>query len=95
MLERAMKACDNRSLTAAEVLAELVQLVKEMKIEHERGATLGLRDGELAFCDAVCQNDPAVMELGNDVSKQIAHEPVTVVREHATIEGAAGFPGSL
>jgi type I restriction enzyme R subunit len=86
MLERTMKAYNNRSLTAAEVIAELVELAKEMKIEHERGAALGLRDDELVFYDAVCQNDSAVMELGDDVLKQIAQELVTVVRANATVE---------
>ena len=85
MLERAMKACNNRSLTAAEVIAERVELTKEMTIEHERGGTLGLRDDELAFYVAVCQNDSAVMELGDDVLKQIAQELVTVVGENATV----------
>ena len=86
MLERAMKAYNNRSLTAAEVIVELVELAKEMKIEHERGATLGLRDDELAFYDAVCQNDSAVMELGDDVLKKIAQELVEVVRSNATVD---------
>jgi type I restriction enzyme R subunit len=86
MLERAMKAYNNRSLTAAEVIAELVELAKEMKIEHERGATLGLRDDELAFYDAVCQNDSAVMELGDDVLKQIARDLVGVVRANTTVD---------
>jgi len=86
MLERAMKAYNNRSLTAAEVIVELVELAKEMKIEHGRGATLGLRDDELAFYDAVCQNDSAVMELGDDVLKKIAQELVKVVRSNATVD---------
>ncbi len=64
MLERAMRSYNNRSLTAAEVIAELVTLAKQMKTERDRGATLGLRDDEMAFYDAVCQNDSAVMELG-------------------------------
>jgi len=33
-----MKAYKNRSPTAAEVIAELAELAKEMKIDHERGA---------------------------------------------------------
>jgi len=33
MLERAMRAYSNRSLTAAEVIAELVELAKQMKHE--------------------------------------------------------------
>ena len=86
MLERAMKSYNNRSLTAAEVIAELVELAKEMKTEHDRGATLGLRDDELAFYDAVCQNDSAVMELGDDVLKRIAQELVDVVRANATVD---------
>ncbi len=86
MLERAMNAYTNRSLTAAEVIAELVELAKQMKTEHDRGATLGLRDDELAFYDAVCQNDSAVMELGDDVLKKIAQELVDVVRANATVD---------
>ena len=80
MLERAMRSYNNRSLTAAEVIAELVELAKEMKTEHDRGATLGLRDDELAFYDAVCQNDSAVMETGRRHSEGIAQELVDVVR---------------
>ena len=62
--------------TAAEVITELVELAKQLKFEHDRGAQLGLRDDELAFYDAVCQNDSAVMELGDDILKAIAQELV-------------------
>jgi type I restriction enzyme R subunit len=86
MLERAMRAYNNRSLTAAEVIAELVELAKEMKTEHRRGVTLGLRDDELAFYDAVCQNDSAVMELGDEVLRKIAQELVEVVRSNTTVD---------
>jgi type I restriction enzyme R subunit len=86
MLERAMRSYNNRSLTAAEVIAELVELAKEMKTEKGRGATLGLRDDELAFYDAVCQNDSAVMELGDEVLKRIAQGLVDVVRANATVD---------
>lgn len=47
---------------------------------------LGLRDDELAFYDAVCQNDSAVMELGDEVLKKIAQELVEVVRSNATVD---------
>ena len=86
ILERAMRSHNNRSLTAAEVIAELVELAKQMKTEHDRGETLGLRDDELAFYDAVRQNDSAVMELGDDVLKRIAQELVNVVRANATVD---------
>ena len=86
MLERAMHSYNNRSLTAAEVIAELVELAKEMKTEQARGGILGLKDDELAFYDAVCQNDSAVLELGDDVLKRIAQELVNVVRANATVD---------
>jgi len=86
MLARAMRAYNNRSLTAAEVIAELVELAKQMRAEQERGSKLGLRDDELAFYDAVRQNDSAVLELGDDVLKRIAQELVAVVRESATVD---------
>jgi type I restriction enzyme R subunit len=86
MLERAMNAYNNRSLTAAEVIAEMVDMAQQLKLEYDRGARLGLRDDELAFYDAVCQNDSAVMELGDDTLKKIAQELVTAVRQNATVD---------
>lgn len=86
MLERAMRSYTNRSLDAAEVIAELVELAKQMRAEHDRGEQLGLRDDELAFYDAVCQNDSAVLELGDDTLKTIAHELVGIVRRNATVD---------
>ena len=86
MLERAMRSYTNRSLSAAEIITELVELAKEMRKERDRGTTLGLRDDELAFYDAVCQNDSAVLELSDDTLKVIAHDLVAVVRRNATID---------
>jgi type I restriction enzyme R subunit len=68
------------------VITELVRLAKQLRDERDRGANLGLRDDELAFYDAVCQNDSAVLELGDDTLKEIAHELVAVVRHNATID---------
>ena len=86
MLERAMRSYTNRSLDAAEIIVELVELAKQLREERERGTKLGLRADELAFYDAVCQNDSAVLELGDDTLKAIAHELVAVVRRNASID---------
>jgi type I restriction enzyme, R subunit len=86
MLEKAMRAYTNRSLDAAEIIKALVELAKELKAERDRGAKLGLREDELAFYDAVCQNDSAVLQLGDDTLKQIAHELVTVVRNNTSVD---------
>jgi type I restriction enzyme R subunit len=86
MLERAMRSYTNRSLDAAEVIAELVELAKAMRAERDRGVQLGLAQDELAFYDAVCQNDSAVLQLGDDTLKAIAHELVGIVRRNATVD---------
>lgn len=86
MLERAMRSYTNRSLDAADVIASLVDLAKQMRAEHDRGTQLGLRADELAFYDAVCQNDAAILEIGDDTLKLIAQELVAIVRRNATVD---------
>ncbi len=86
MLSGSVLRYQNRSLDAAAVVAELVALAKALRREHERGGELGLRDDELAFYDAICQNDSAVLELGDEVLKKIARELVDSVRRNASID---------
>jgi type I restriction enzyme R subunit len=83
MLEQSILRYQNRTLDAAQVVAELVELAKGLKAEGDRGAALGLNDDELAFYDAICTNDSAVLELGDDTLKKIAHELVAIVRRDA------------
>jgi type I restriction enzyme R subunit len=86
MLAKAMRAYTNRSLDAADIIRALVELAQELKAERDRGAKLGLRADELAFYDAVCQNDSAVLVLGDDTLRAIAHELVTVVRQNTSVD---------
>jgi len=53
MLEESIRKYQNRSLQAAQVIQELIDLAKDMRHAHERGEKLGLSDEELAFYDAL------------------------------------------
>src|SRR5699024_2853722 len=53
---------------------------------QKRHEELGLREDEVAFYDAVVQNDAAVLELGDETLKQIAQELAKSVRQSATID---------
>ncbi len=77
-----MKRYTNQHLTAAEVIAELVELAKDVAAEASRGQhfTPPLSNDELAFYDAVAQNESAVNVQGEDVLAQIARELVAVMR---------------
>ena len=83
MLEQSLLRYQNRTLDAAHVVAELVELAKSLKDEADRGARLGLNEDELAFYDAIRTNDSAVLQLGDDTLKQIAHQLVDIVRRDA------------
>ena len=86
LLESAINRYQNRALTTAEIIAELVVLAQEMRKSETRASELGLSSAEVAFYDAVVQNDSAVLELGDDVLKEIAQALVRTVRESATID---------
>ncbi len=86
LLDAAIAKYTNRNLTTAEIIAQLVELAKQMRDAHQRGAELGLAEDEVAFYDAIVQNDSAVLEMGDEVLKTIAHELVRAVRESATID---------
>lgn len=73
----------NQQLTAAEVIHELWQMAQEVTREADRGKhfTPPLNHDELAFYDAVAQNDAAVLEQGEDTLAQIARELVAIMRK--------------
>ena len=86
MLEQTIRKYQNRTIEAAEVIAELIGLAREMREAHTRGEKLQLTDEELAFYDALEVNDSAVKVLGDETLKTIARELVEAVRKNITID---------
>ena len=86
LLDAAIMRYQNRALTTAEIIAELVEMARQLRDTKSRAELLGLTESEVAFYDAVVQNDSAVMELGDDTLKKIARALVVSVRESATID---------
>jgi type I restriction enzyme R subunit len=77
-----MRKYTNQQLTSAEVIAELVELAKEVAAERNRGGqfTPPLSNDELAFYDAVSANESAVQLQGEDVLAQIARDLVGIMQ---------------
>ena len=86
MLKKALLAYQNRAIATHEIIEELIKLAKEMRDAAHRGEDLGLGDDELAFYDALAQNESAIQAMGIDELKVIAGELVTRVRESVTID---------
>jgi len=86
MLRTTMNAYHNRAIATHEIIDELIRLAKEMREATKRGKDLGLNDDELAFYDALAQNESAVQVMGVTELKVIATELVTNVRQSVTID---------
>ncbi|PZS15924.1 MAG: type I restriction endonuclease subunit R, partial [Pseudonocardiales bacterium] len=85
-LDEAINRYTNRSLTTAEIVAELVKMAKDMKANNDRHSQLGLSVAEAAFYDAVVQNDAAILQMGDEKLKQISVDLVWAVQQSATID---------
>jgi type I restriction enzyme R subunit len=86
MLEKYIRAYQNRSVETAAVIEELIALAKELREADRRGEDLELSKDELAFYDALETNDSAVAVLGDETLKTIAKELVDIVRKNVTID---------
>ncbi|MCG5463442.1 type I restriction endonuclease subunit R [Micromonospora sp. MED01] len=83
-----MRRYTNQNLTSAEIIAQLVAMAKEVSAEAERGQQFSpaLTDDELAFYDAVAENESAVVVMGEGQLAAIARDLVKSVRRSITID---------
>ena len=86
MLERTIRRYTNRTIEAAQVVEELINLAKKMRKSDERTKDLGLTEAEIAFYDALADNESARVVLGDKVLKQIAIEVTEKIRKNVTID---------
>lgn len=86
MLEETIKKYQNQTIEAAQVIAELVELAKKIREEKERGEDMNLTEDEIAFYDALCENESAIKELGDETLKKIAQELVMMLRKNTSID---------
>ncbi|MFO1077126.1 MAG: type I restriction endonuclease subunit R [Planctomycetota bacterium] len=76
----------NRAIQSAQVIEELIEMAKEFREAAKRGEQLGLNESELAFYDALANNQSAVRELGDDVLKKIAFELTAKLRTSTSVD---------
>ena len=86
LLQRTLNAYHNRAIATQEVIEELIKLAKQLSAADQRGVDLGLTNEEIAFYDALANNESAVQAMGDDKLRVIATELVTQVRKSVTID---------
>lgn len=83
MLSEALNRYQNRTIDAAQVIAEIVEIAKAIKAQRERGEATGLTENELAFYDALSTNESARLAMQDETLRAIAHELTEIVRNDA------------
>lgn len=87
-LEDAVARYHANAITTAEVLQELIDLAKDIRAARQRGEEQGLSEDEIAFYDALAENESAIQMLGDDKLKIIAHELLVSLRENVSVDWA-------
>ena len=85
-LEAAIARYHANALTTAQVLEELIQLAKDIRVARERGEETGLSDEEIAFYDALSENESARQVMGEPTLRVIAQELVTVIKGNVSVD---------
>ncbi len=86
LLDNVIKRYQNRSIETAQVIEELIEMAKKFAAASKRGDELGLNDDELAFYDALANNEASVRELGDEILAKIAHELTAGLRQNVTVD---------
>lgn len=85
-LEAAVARYHANALTSLEMIQELIDMARDLRDSVRRGDDLGLGEEELAFYDALAQNQSAVEVLGNAELRRIAHVLVAQLQQNVTVD---------
>jgi len=86
MLEDSLRRYRNQVVSVTDVIQELINLSKDVQAAKQRGEELGLESYELAFYDALAQNESARDVMGQDKLRELAIVLVARVRQNASID---------
>lgn len=86
MLNNAIKGYQNKVLTAAEVIEELIKLAKEIKLSDNLANELKLTNFEYVFYSAVAENDSAKELMGKDKLRELAIVLTSTIRNNISVD---------
>ena len=85
-LKDVMSRYNNRTIESAEAMEELIKMAKDLAKAAKKGEDLGLEYDELAFYQALANNDSAKEEMGDDLLKEIAKEITELLKKSVTVD---------
>ena len=85
MLESVVKRYHNNQIDSAQVLKELSEIAKDMRLEDAKSEELGLSPEEYAFYSVLKEN-ASTSFLNDEKMKELIHTIVEVIRKNATVD---------
>ena len=85
-LEDAIARYHTNAITTAQVIQELIDLAKEIRAARMRGEEEGLSEDEIAFYDALAENESAVDVMGDEQLRVIAHELLNSLKSNVAVD---------
>ena len=86
LLEAAIRKYQNRAIETTQIIMELIELAKEISEAEKRGEASGLTPDELAFYDALADNESAKEIMGEDILKQIARDLTVSIKNSISVD---------
>lgn len=85
-LQETLSKYHNRAIETAKVIEELIEMARDFAKASKHGEDLGLNFDELAFYDALAENEAALREMGDEVLKKIAIELTAKLRNSISVD---------
>lgn len=85
MLENLVKRYHNNQIDTAQVIQELSDMAREMRLEDHKAEEIGLTPEEYAFYSVLTENESTKF-LEDDKMKELIHVIVETVRKNATVD---------
>jgi type I restriction enzyme, R subunit len=85
-LEAVLSRYSNRAISTAQIIEELIGLAKSITTTIEEGRETGLSEEEVAFYQALSDNESAREVLKDETLRQIARELAESIKRKATLD---------
>ncbi|MFL2525836.1 MAG: type I restriction endonuclease subunit R [Pelagibacteraceae bacterium] len=86
LLQNALDKYSNRTIEAAQVIEELIQMAKAFKKDLDKAKEMKLNESEVAFYDALSDNNSAKELMGDELLVKIAREVAEKLRKNVTVD---------
>jgi len=86
LMQELLNKYNNKALTNAEVLDELLELSKSMATAFKESNDLGLNDEEIAFYDALTRFDSVKEAMDDELLKELSQKLADEIRKSKTVD---------